>query len=205
MWRCPGELLRVFFRWRAEVDAPLEEREAIPPLAYVAYAMCDGNRTVIPHRELPESAQHAGQGISGGTPGNAAEFLGLLEQRTGLLTQAGVETGAARSEALFRFRHMLFQQYSRRGPWLTANMPIAGKTSVLPTMCSSCCGNGPVNRTCRLVVRSPAVGVRPSRTGRSRGSSVVGGASTRRASGPRRAPPLDPTGRALSRGYTWCY
>jgi energy-coupling factor transporter ATP-binding protein EcfA2 len=106
--------VEVLLNWRSAVDAPLDPREALPQLEYLAHAMCaDGiqqlredqifellRRVRIEYPNIHTLSQH--------TP---EEFLGLLERRTGLLIQSGLTRHNGRSVPVYEFRHLTFQEY----------------------------------------------------------------------------------------------
>lgn len=104
----------VLLNWRSAVDAPLDPREALPQLEYLAHAMCsDGiqqiredqalvllRQTRIDYPHIHPLEQH--------TP---EEFLSLLERRTGLLIQSGYTRHNGYSIPVYEFRHLTFQEY----------------------------------------------------------------------------------------------
>jgi energy-coupling factor transporter ATP-binding protein EcfA2 len=108
------ETVQVLLNWRAEIDEPIDHREAIPQLEYLAYAMSVKGvqrfreddivqlwrRMREEYRNIRVLAQH--------TP---EEFLSLLERRTALLVQVGIERKAGTQHLLYEFRHLTFQEY----------------------------------------------------------------------------------------------
>ena len=106
--------VEVLLNWRSVVDAPLDPREALPQLEYLAHAMCtDGiqqlreDQALALLRQVREEypqihplAQH--------TP---EQFLSLLERRTGLLIQSGHTRHNGHSVPVYEFRHLTFQEY----------------------------------------------------------------------------------------------
>ncbi|WP_344520952.1 HEAT repeat domain-containing protein, partial [Paractinoplanes durhamensis] len=106
--------VKVLLSWRAEVDAPISPREAEPQLQYLAYAMSDGGvqqltedevldlleRMRIEYRQLRAIGQH-----------DPADFVRLLEQRTGILVETGHVRRAGDLIPLIEFRHLTFQEY----------------------------------------------------------------------------------------------
>jgi hypothetical protein len=109
-----AEAVEVLLNWRSEVDTPIERREAIPQLAYVAYVMCDRGvqqlrrdellalmaqmRTEYPHLHL----------VHGRSP---EEFLRVIEARTGLVVEAGHVRHLGQIEPVYEFRHLTLQEY----------------------------------------------------------------------------------------------
>ncbi len=108
------EAVKVLLRWRSEHDAPLDPEEALPQLEYLAYSMCDRgvqrlregevlDLLVQMRQEFPQqrrAAQHSPE-----------EFLRLLERRTGLVVETGLETHEGIEVPVFEFRHLTFQEY----------------------------------------------------------------------------------------------
>ncbi len=106
--------LQVLLNWRSDVDAPLDDREAVPQLEYVAYEMCRRGAQQLRRDEILELFErmrdeyprvHAARNH---TP---EEFLRLLERRTGLLVEAGHTRHLGRLVPVYEFRHLTFQEY----------------------------------------------------------------------------------------------
>ena len=108
------EAVQVLLNWRSEVDEPLDAHEAVPQLAYLAYALCDRGvqqlrrdealellaqmRREYPnlhliHRQHPEA------------------FLRQAEARTGILLEAGHTQHLGMTAPVYEFRHLTFQEY----------------------------------------------------------------------------------------------
>jgi len=109
-----GEALEVLLNWRAEVDEPLDKREAVPQLEYLAYAMCDRGTQQLREDEVLELFER----MRGEFPQVYAackhtpeEFLRLLERRTGILVEAGRVPHKGRGALVYEFRHLTFQKY----------------------------------------------------------------------------------------------
>ncbi|MBA3241569.1 MAG: NACHT domain-containing protein, partial [Acidobacteria bacterium] len=106
--------LDVLLNWRREVDEPVDDKEAVPQLEYLAYAMCERGVQQLREDEILELLERMRgeypqiHPLKKHTP---EEFLRLLERRTGLL----VEVGHVRHDGLpvpvFEFRHLTFQEY----------------------------------------------------------------------------------------------
>lgn len=108
------EAVKVLLKWRSELDTPLDGREALPQLQYLAYAMCDRGVQRLPkedalallaqlrekHPSLREVANHAPE-----------DFLVLVESRTGILMEAGRERINDRLTPVYEFRHLTIQEY----------------------------------------------------------------------------------------------
>ncbi|HEV7646118.1 MAG TPA: HEAT repeat domain-containing protein [Pyrinomonadaceae bacterium] len=106
--------LEVLLNWRREVDEPIDHREAIPQLEYLAYSMCA--RKVVQLREdeildLLDKMRDEYPQIHSLKKHSSDEFLHLLERRTGILIEAGHIRHLGRPLAVFEFRHLTFQEY----------------------------------------------------------------------------------------------
>jgi hypothetical protein len=106
--------LQVLLNWRSDVDAPLDDREAVPQLEYVAYEMC--RRGVQQLRrdeilELFERMRDEYPRVHAARNHTTEEFLRLLERRTGLLVEAGHTRHLGRLVPVYEFRHLTFQEY----------------------------------------------------------------------------------------------
>ena len=82
------EALQVLLNWRSEVDLPIDHREALPQLEYLAFAMCEKGNQQLPEEEVIQlfekmREEHPRFHDAQKTP--APEFLRLLERRTAIL------------------------------------------------------------------------------------------------------------------------
>ena len=108
------EAVQVLLNWRSEVDEPIDTREAIPQLQYLAYEMCRRGAQRPREDEILELWKGMREEYSRIRPlknHTPEEFLHLLERRTGLLVEAGHERHAGRPVPVFEFRHLTFQEY----------------------------------------------------------------------------------------------
>jgi hypothetical protein len=108
------EALQVLLNWRSEVDEPIDRREAMPQLEYVAYEMC--RRGVQRLREdeileLLDNVRNDYPNIRLLKKHSAEEFLRLLERRTSILVEAGTMRHHGIPVPVFEFRHLTFQEY----------------------------------------------------------------------------------------------
>lgn len=106
--------VEVLLNWRSEVDAPLDPREALPQLEYLAHAMCkDGIQQILEDQalELLRNMREEYPNIHPLRQHSPEEFLALLESRTGLLIQSGHTRHNGRSVPVYEFRHLTFQEY----------------------------------------------------------------------------------------------
>ena len=108
------EALQVLLNWRREVDEPLDWREAIPQLEYIAYEMCDQGVQQLRQDELLDLFAH----MRGDYPNvhavrnrSSEDFLRRLEARTGILVEAGHVRHLGLPVPVYEFRHLTFQEY----------------------------------------------------------------------------------------------
>lgn len=145
-----SEALGVLLNWRREVDEPLDQREAVPQLEYIAYAMCDRGVQRLREDEiitLFEQMWEEYPNIHAVQKHTPEEFLRLLERRTGILIEAGHVRHCGRLVPVFEFRHLTFQEYLAglalvdgrfpgrdRSKSLAENVaPLAGRASEIET------------------------------------------------------------------------
>ncbi len=108
------QALQVLLNWRQEVDAPIDDREAVPQLEYIAYLMCDRGVQQLREDEilqLFERMREEYPNIHAVRTHTPEEFLRLLERRTGILVEAGHVRHNGRPVPVFEFRHLTFQEY----------------------------------------------------------------------------------------------
>jgi hypothetical protein len=106
--------VEVLLNWRSAVDDPLDAREALPQLEYLAHAMCaEGIQQIQEDRalELLRLVRTEYPNIHSLTQHTPEEFLCLLERRTGLLIQTGHVRHNGHSVPVYEFRHLTFQEY----------------------------------------------------------------------------------------------
>nr|VFK53540.1 MAG: NACHT domain-containing protein [Candidatus Kentron sp. TUN]VFK55607.1 MAG: NACHT domain-containing protein [Candidatus Kentron sp. TUN] len=106
--------VEVLLNWRSMVDKPLDDREALPQLEYLAHAMCaDGIQQIRETQvlELLHQARTDYPNIHPLKQHSPEEFLHRLEARTGLLIQSGHAKHDGRSTPVYEFRHLTFQEY----------------------------------------------------------------------------------------------
>ena len=144
-----GEAVQVLLNWRSDVDLPLDTREAMPQLEYLAYAMCDRgvqrldeDEVLALFGELREKYPNL-YAVQQHTPN---DFLRLLERRTGLLIQAGLVRRNNHEVPVYEFRHLTFQEYlaacalvdgyhpgpDPKPPLAERIAPLAGRTTERP-------------------------------------------------------------------------
>ncbi len=177
--------VEVLLNWRSVVDEPLDPREALPQLEYLAHALCADGRQQIREDELLERLRQARadypniHALKQHTP---EEFLGLLENRTGLLIQSGHTRHDGLSIPVYEFRHLTFQEYlaglalvqGHYGGWkrgrtvAQAIAPLAGQVgeergepAVVENwrealrLCVAACNDSEVEEVLAAILRSP--------------------------------------------------
>ena len=108
------EAVQVLLNWRREVDEPLDHREAVPQLEYLAYAMCDRGVQRLREDEVIELITQMREefpNVHSARERTPEAFLHLLEARTGILIQAGNLRHLGRPVPVYEFRHLTFQEY----------------------------------------------------------------------------------------------
>ncbi len=196
------EAVQVLLNWRSEVDEPMDHREAVPQLQYVAYEMCRRGVQRLVGEELLELLEQMRveypkvRPVKNHTP---EEFLRLLERRTGLITEAGEVRHNGRMMPVFEFRHLTFQEYlaalalvdgrfpGRDSAKTLANhiAPLAGETEESDSgtvvksnwrevlrLCVSCCPDDDVDEVLEAVL-TPLPEEDPKETARPRAALAV--------------------------------
>ncbi len=108
------EAVQVLLNWRSEVDQPIDYREALPQLEYVAYAMCQQGAQQLRDDEITslfERMREEYPRIHTVKAHTTEAFLRLLERRTGILVQAGQVRHQGKTVPVYEFRHLTFQEY----------------------------------------------------------------------------------------------
>nr|VFK61205.1 MAG: HEAT repeat-containing protein [Candidatus Kentron sp. UNK]VFK69810.1 MAG: HEAT repeat-containing protein [Candidatus Kentron sp. UNK] len=106
--------VEVLLNWRSQLDEPLDPREALPQLEYLAHALCADGIQQIREDEILERLREmraAYPNIYSLQQHSPEAFLHLLEARTGLLIQSGHVRHDGRSMPVYEFRHLTFQEY----------------------------------------------------------------------------------------------
>lgn len=106
--------VEVLLNWRREVDTPLDRREALPQLEYLAHSMCRDGVQQLREDEVLDKLCMARQdypNIHSMQNHSPEDFLRLLESRTGLLIQSGHVRHNGHSVPVYEFRHLTFQEY----------------------------------------------------------------------------------------------
>lgn len=100
--------------WNIKGHAPLNAKEAVPQLAYVAFQlMCMGRQTATEHELLAllEEAREKHPNIKRYAKDSPYAFLRRVELRSSLLLEAGHQIERGRTVPFYQFRHLTFQEY----------------------------------------------------------------------------------------------
>lgn len=100
--------------WNIKGHAPLNPKEAVPQLAYVAYEMMKAGKQTATERELLaliEDARDKVPQIRRYAKDAPHEFLRRVELRSSLLIEAGHQAEHDRTVPFYQFRHLTFQEY----------------------------------------------------------------------------------------------
>ena len=100
--------------WNIKGHDPLNPREAVPQLAYVAFSlMCMGKQTATEKELLAllEEAREKHQSIKRYAKDSPYDFLKRVELRSSLLLEAGHQMEDGRTVPFYQFRHLTFQEY----------------------------------------------------------------------------------------------
>jgi len=100
--------------WNIKGHAPLNAREAVPQLSYVAYRlMCAGKQTAT-EKELLNLLVEARENLPSlkwYAKDSPHDFLKRVELRSSLLLEAGHQSEHGRTVPFYQFRHLTFQEY----------------------------------------------------------------------------------------------
>jgi hypothetical protein len=100
--------------WNIQEHEPLNSREAIPQLAFVAYRLMLSGKQTSTEKELLQLLEEARDKIpqirryATDTP---EKFLRRVELRSSLIIEAGQQIEAGRTVSFYQFRHLTFQEY----------------------------------------------------------------------------------------------
>jgi len=100
--------------WNVEAHEPMEQDEAIPQLAFVAFTMMKEGVQRISSRRLLEVLNLARKQmpeVLGYARHSAAEFIKMVEYRSSLLMLSGHEIEDGTLYPMYEFRHLTFQEY----------------------------------------------------------------------------------------------
>jgi hypothetical protein len=106
--------IEVLLNWRSAVDAPMDPREALPQLAYLAYEMCARGVSRLDEPAVLATLQamrDSFPNLEDTRRQTPVAFLRQVEARTALLMQAGHERLAGQTVPVYEFSHLSFQEY----------------------------------------------------------------------------------------------
>lgn len=109
-----SEAVKVLLDWRAEVDEPIDPREAIPQLEYIAFEMSRRGTQRLRKDEVLDLLEGFRDGYPKVRPVHKhtpEEFLRMVEGRTGLLMESGEKMHKGELVPVYEFRHLTFQEY----------------------------------------------------------------------------------------------
>ncbi|NQZ10684.1 MAG: metallophosphoesterase [Algicola sp.] len=108
------EAVAVLLNWRSELYTPIDSREALPQLEYIAYAMCDRGVQQLRRDEiirLLEDVRRDFPNIRAIQKHTPEEFLTVMEAQTGLIVEVGEQRHDGHVHPVYEFRHLTFQEY----------------------------------------------------------------------------------------------
>ncbi len=100
--------------WNIKGHEPLNPREAVPQLAYVAFELMKSGRQTATERELLRIIEECRQNvpmIRRYTKDAPHEFLKRVELRSSLVVEAGHVAEDGKTVPFYQFRHLTFQEY----------------------------------------------------------------------------------------------
>ena len=142
------EAVQVLLNWRSELDGPIDSDEALPQLRYIGYEMCRRGVQQLPRPELLELLENMREEypkVHAAKNHRPADFLKLLEQRTGILIEAGLVPHLGMTVPVFEFRHLTFQEYLAARALLDGQFPGRDRNRSLAQNVASLAGLTPVS------------------------------------------------------------
>ncbi|MFN9624239.1 MAG: NACHT domain-containing protein, partial [Cyanobacteriota bacterium] len=111
-----AEAVRVLLNWNPQTYTVIEEEEALPQLAVLAYEMCRrGVQQLLEDEvlDLLDQLRSNHPGIRALRKRDSRAFLHLLEERSGLLMRSGMQwqSNQSQEKAIWEFRNLTFQEY----------------------------------------------------------------------------------------------
>ena len=111
-----AEAVRILLYWNPQIYTVIEEEEALPQLAFLAYEMCRRGVQQLLEDEvlnLLDQLRINHPRIRALRKRDSRAFLHLLKERAGLLMRSGVQwqPSHVQANAIWEFRHLAFQEY----------------------------------------------------------------------------------------------
>jgi SIR2-like domain len=100
--------------WNIKGHAPLNAKEAVPQLAYIAFQLMRSGKQTATEKQLLillEEARETVPQIRRHAKDTPYEFLKRVELRSGLMIEAGHQLEGGRTVPFYQFRHLTFQEY----------------------------------------------------------------------------------------------
>jgi len=100
--------------WNIKGHDPLNPKEAVPQLAFVAFQLMRAGRQTATEKELLtllEEARESVPQIRRYAKDTPHEFLKRVELRSSLLVEAGHQMEGSQTVPFYQFRHLTFQEY----------------------------------------------------------------------------------------------
>jgi predicted NACHT family NTPase len=100
--------------WNIKGHAPLNSKEAVPQLAYVAFELTRAGKQTATEKELLHLLEYARERVpqirlyAQDTP---SDFLRRVELRSSLLVEGGSVSEGGRTVPFYQFRHLTFQEF----------------------------------------------------------------------------------------------
>jgi hypothetical protein len=124
--------------WNAEGHEPLDPEEAMPQLAFAAYAMMTGGQSSITLDELAAhltDARHNLPEVLSYARMSVHEFLNRVEERSSLMTLNGHRLVDGVLKPTYEFKHLTFQEYLAAlaivNGWLPEEFQDSSPTAIL--------------------------------------------------------------------------
>jgi hypothetical protein len=122
--------------WNIKGHAPLNPKEAVPQLAYVALELMRAGTQTATETELLalfEQARENVPQISRYAKDSPQEFLRRVELRSSLLVEAGRQADRGATVPFYQFRHLTFQEYLAAVAAVDGHYPGYAKTDTVLT------------------------------------------------------------------------
>lgn len=108
------EAVKVLLNWNCEVYGQIDEREVMPQLEYIAYALCNSNDYQVKEYELLsllEGVRNEYHRVRLLSNRSEKRFLSDLEARSSIMIKSGVLASSQGEDAVYEFKHSMIQAY----------------------------------------------------------------------------------------------